>query len=238
MLGFTLPMLFLLGAEGVLGAMLLGPPAIARPAAALAKATYSRQGATVTYTIAAMLGVLLLNPLYDGYRLHTATADDEKASHELAQQELATLLSAVLLLTGLGGLFFVRKLGVVVGECERKEVSERALLKQAQFSGVAQGARGAGAAPAPAGAPAAREREGAEREAAALRRQLEAAAERAAAAEKAQRGAETNLSAFKTQYQGLANEYDRLLSEKDELQRRLQRAGLAAPGGGADKKGD
>lgn len=47
----------------------------------------------------------------------------------------------------------------------------------------------------------------------------------------AKRSAEANVDALRSQTKGLEREYDRLLAEHDEVQRRLARAG-----GGYDKK--
>lgn len=44
--------------------------------------------------------------------------------------EATTTLSLVMILGALGGLFVLRKLGRVMGEKERMEASEAALLKQ------------------------------------------------------------------------------------------------------------
>ena len=126
--------------------------------------------------IAAMLCVLLLNPLWDGYQLWAAAGrgDEDKAlAHEQArraaarvgwggglpvawallvrdirpppsslatwrcrtaqaERELSTLLSGVLLLSSTFGLFFIRRLGQAVADCERMAISEQALLRQAR----------------------------------------------------------------------------------------------------------
>lgn len=85
MIGFTIPLLVGLALQGLLGTLLLGPSATARPAIALSRASFTRQGATVTYTIAGVLGVLLLNPLWDAWHLWNPSSptDDEKLARNL-----------------------------------------------------------------------------------------------------------------------------------------------------------
>lgn len=58
MLGFTIPLLAGLGVQCLLGALLLGPPALSQPAVALSRLSYRKEGTIVTYTIASMLGEL------------------------------------------------------------------------------------------------------------------------------------------------------------------------------------
>lgn len=50
-----------------------------------------------------------------------------------AEHELSTLLSAVLLVGSEVGLFFVRRLGQAIADCDRMSISEQALLRQVRL---------------------------------------------------------------------------------------------------------
>ena len=62
MQGFTLPLFIILAAEGVVAALLMAPRPLCQPGIHLAQWSYSPTGSTITYTVAAVLGVLLASP--------------------------------------------------------------------------------------------------------------------------------------------------------------------------------
>lgn len=252
MLGFTLPLFIILAIESTVGALLLCPKPVCNPAIALARLSYTQVGTTVFHTLAGVLLLLLASPIYDGARIYYASKEaTEQTSLELREHEAHTLLSFTLTASCVALMFLVRKLGRVLGQMDRMSVSEAAMLKQVKGlqseytrlvdSGTGGGdggsakaalpvessaAGGAGSGELPAG------------EVAELRRLLGEVEQqssdlqaRLSKANEAQAKAESNLSAVRTQSQGLANEYDRLLAEHDELKRQLARAGMG--GGGA-----
>ncbi|EFN50774.1 hypothetical protein CHLNCDRAFT_142489 [Chlorella variabilis] len=281
-LSFTLPLLIILVLETAVGALLLCPKPFNQPSIALARATHTQIGATVFYTLAGVLTLLMASPLYDATQLYHATRDktdavaaaldttceresfvnscvfvglaaaaaDAPVAQPAAEHEARTLLSFTLTAACLAQMFFLRRLGAVLGQLERMSVSEAAMLKQvkglqseyARMAGSAGAAGGTAeeAAAQPSGPPGAGRLSDDEvgelrRLVADLERMNSELGARLEKANKAHSLAESNLSALKTQSKGLENEYDRLLSEHDELRRQLQRAGLAA-GGAADSR--
>lgn len=252
-LSFTLPLLIILVLETAVGALLLCPKPFNQPSIALARATHTQIGATVFYTLAGVLTLLMASPLYDATQLYHATRDKTDAvaaALDTTEHEARTLLSFTLTAACLAQMFFLRRLGAVLGQLERMSVSEAAMLKQvkglqseyARMAGSAGAAGGTAeeAAAQPSGPPGAGRLSDDEvgelrRLVADLERMNSELGARLEKANKAHSLAESNLSALKTQSKGLENEYDRLLSEHDELRRQLQRAGLAA-GGAADSR--
>lgn len=228
MLGFTLPLLLVVGVESVVGVLMLCPKPVNQPAIQLARASHTQVpcsgrgqrchalpawpaarmaccpppcpwpaqlstplvarppappllpanqvGSTIFHTLAGVLVLLLASPLYDGIRLYYFTKDKpEQAALDLrcarlhgcggrpagplggqgraprraslrstsraasppmpplrprSEHEARIMVSAVLTGAALALLFFLRKLGRALSECERMSVSEAALLKQ------------------------------------------------------------------------------------------------------------
>ncbi|PSC76080.1 arsenite methyltransferase [Micractinium conductrix] len=231
-LGFTMPLLIILGAETLVGGLLLCPAPINKPAIQLVRASYTQVGSTVFHTVAALLLLLLASPVYDGVRLWTSTKHQpEQVSQELSDQEMRTLLSLVLTTSSLALMFFLRSLGNALGKVERMCVSEAAMLKQvkglqSEYTRMVDSGAAAGKAAAPAGGelPAGEVAE-MRKLLADLEEQNSRLQARVDTANKEHAAAESNLAALKTQSKGLENEYDRLLQECDELRRQVQRAG-------------
>ena len=70
MMGFTLPLFAIAGAELAVGLLLLLPKPFNAPAIGLTRATHTQVGATVFHTLAGVLLLLLASPVYDGLRLY------------------------------------------------------------------------------------------------------------------------------------------------------------------------
>ncbi|KAL6779286.1 hypothetical protein ACKKBG_A11695 [Auxenochlorella protothecoides x Auxenochlorella symbiontica] len=117
--GFTIPLLIGLGSEFIWGFNLLLPFPLNQPGILLARLTYTPYGRTVVHTIAAILVLALVSPVWDAYRLSTE-AQPQIASAatnvQVSDQEAKTQLSMVLMLGSLGNLFFLRCLGRVMGD--------------------------------------------------------------------------------------------------------------------------
>ncbi|KAI3423928.1 hypothetical protein D9Q98_009762 [Chlorella vulgaris] len=142
-LGFTLPLLVILALESLTGVLLLCPKPLNTPAILLYRSTYTQIGATVFYTIASLLLLLMITPLYETWRLYQTAgmaADNGDATTLKAmlsagdseQQQAATMLSFTLTASSLALMFFLRKLGAVLAVCDQQSASETAMLKQVE----------------------------------------------------------------------------------------------------------
>lgn len=227
MLGFTLPLAVILGMETILAMLLLGPRTTAAPALMLCKSTKSAVGGTVQHTVVGFLLVSLAAPTYDLWRIR---ADGPRArvadgAAQFSEAEANAWLAAVMILAALLLMAVIKKLGLIMLEAESGHVSQGAMLKQvrglqSEYQRLLDSSGGF------QGAEAATEVKRLKQELAVaegLREELHQARADMAVAER-------NAQVLKSQSAGLETEYDRLLAELDESQRRLQRAGGGSRG--------
>ncbi len=66
--------------ETAIGAFLLCPKPFNQPAIALARAAHTQIGSTIFHTLAGVLVLLLVSPLYDAFQLYRATRDKSDAA--------------------------------------------------------------------------------------------------------------------------------------------------------------
>lgn len=235
MLGFTVPLFVLLGIESLLALLLLGPRSFAAPALLICKSTRSSAGRTVLNTIGAFLLVSLASPIYDLARLRAAQSAEGGPGLQWnrSEAEANAYLAMVMILSALLLMVLVRRLGLAIVEIEQLRVSRGAILKQVkglqtEYSRLLESSGGA-------------DGQNATLQVKQLKEKLEAAEAKAVAlqeARAAQAAAERDLQVVRSQAKGLETEYDRLLSEHDELQRRLRRCDPTYGGGGRSNKFD
>ncbi|KAK9809442.1 hypothetical protein WJX73_007790 [Symbiochloris irregularis] len=195
--------------------MLLGPIQTARPIIALAKNSRQSVGKTIVATIATLLSLFILPPLYNFSQTNRRTANFGRESDSSGSDfESSTALNLVLPLSCLLLLFILQKAAITLGEREQLKTSQQALLKQmhglrAAYDKATEGTGGLPTSGSQAKQPSA-DADSSSSRLATLEQENADLQERLQGALKSQRTAEANVEAFKTQSKGLENEHQRV----------------------------
>jgi phage shock protein A len=215
-LAVILPLSALLALQLLGSLLLLSPRAISKHVASLLHLTRTSSAvSSVMYTVAVAVGAMTISSIVQlvgvNKSLDAQLAGDRAMA--LTAEQLRALLAVVLGVSNLALLFLNKALAYEQQTADKATLNLSVLQKQAKglqteyMRATSSKDEGSGAAP---------DSSSGKQEVSQLQEALEVARAEAKAAA-------TNEAAVKSQAKGLEREYDRLMSEVDELKRRLAR---------------